>query len=149
LKGLVDITCIVYLDDILVFLQTEEEHVAYVKEVLQRLREARLFVKLLKCEWYTQRTEYLGYIVSPEGVSIDANRVKTIQDWLKLKTVRDIWVFIGFMNYYRRFIEGFSKIALPLTKLTQKGPGAARGGYAQRREESQGIDLGKEGEEAF
>jgi hypothetical protein len=149
LKGLVDITCIVYLDDILVFSQTEEEHVAHVKEVLQRLREARLFVKLSKCEWHTQRTEYLGYIVSPEGVSIDANRVKTIQDWPKPKTVRDIRVFIGFMNYYRRFIEGFSKIALPLTKLTQKGPGAARGGHAQRREESQGIDLGKEGEEAF
>jgi hypothetical protein len=58
-------------------------------------------------------------------------------------------VFISFINYYRRFIEGFSKIALPLTKLTQKGPGAARGGYAQRREESQRINLGKEGEQAF
>jgi hypothetical protein len=149
LTGLVDITCIVYLDDILVFSETEKEHVTHVKEVLQRLREAKLFVKLSKCEWHTQRTEYLGYIVSPEGVSIDTNRVKTVQDWPKPKTVRDIRVFIGFMNYYRRFIEGFSKIALPLTKLTQKGPGAARGGHAQRREESQGINLGKEGEQAF
>jgi hypothetical protein len=149
LSGLVDITCIVYLDDILIFSDTEKEHEAHVKEVLQRLREAKLFVKLSKCEWHTQRTEYLGYIVSPEGVSVDTNRVKTIQDWPKPRTVRDIRVFIGFMNYYRRFIHGFSKLALPLTKLTQKGPGAARGGHAQKKEESQGINLGKEGEQAF
>jgi hypothetical protein len=136
LAGLVDVTCIVYLDDILVFSDNEEEHVEYVKEVLRRLRKARLFIKLSKCEWHTRRTEYLGYIISPKGVSIDPERVKTIQDWLKPKSVRDIRVFIGFMNYYRRFIAGFSKLALLLTKLTQKAPNAARGGHAQRREES-------------
>jgi hypothetical protein len=146
---LIDITCIVYLDDVLIFSDTEEEHVAHVKEILQRLREAKLFVKLSKCEWHTQRTEYLGYIVSPEGISIDQERVKTISEWPKPRTVRDIRVFIGFMNYYRRFIAGFSKLALPLTKLTQKGPGAARGGHAQRKEESQAIQLGEEGERAF
>jgi hypothetical protein len=149
LAELVDVTCIVYLDDILVFSDNEEEHVEYVKEVLRRLRKARLFIKLLKCEWHTRCTEYLGYIISPEGVSIDPERVKTIQDWLKPKSVRDIRVFIGFMNYYRRFIAGFSKLALSLIKLTQKAPNAARGGYAQRREESQTINLGKEGELAF
>jgi hypothetical protein len=63
--------------------------------------------------------------------------------------VRDIRVFIGFINYYRRFIAGFSKLALPLTKLTQKGPGAARGSHAQRKEESHAIDLGAEGDKAF
>jgi hypothetical protein len=149
LVGLVDITCIVYLDDILIFSDTEEEHVVHVKEILQRLREAKLYVKLSKCEWHTQRTEYLGYIVSPEGISIDQERVKTISEWPKPQTVRDIRVFIGFMNYYRRFIAGFSKLALPLTKLTQKAPGAARGGHAQRKEESQAIQLGKESEQAF
>jgi hypothetical protein len=149
LAGLVDITCIVYLDDILIFSDTEEEHVEHVKEVLGRLRKAKLFVKLSKCEWHTQRTEYLGYIVTPDGISIDQDRVKTIVDWPKPRTVRDIRVFIGFMNYYRRFIAKFSKLALPLTKLTQKGPNAARGGHAQRREESQTIQLGAEGEESF
>jgi hypothetical protein len=143
LAGLVDVTCIVYLDDVLIFSDTEEEHVTHVKEVLQRLRDARLFVKLSKCEWHTRRTEYLGYIVSSDGISIDKDRVKTISEWPKPRTVRDIRVFLGFMNYYRRFIAGFSKLALPLTKLTQKGPGAARGGHAQRREESHVIDLGK------
>jgi hypothetical protein len=149
LVGLVDVTCIVYLDDVLIFSETEKEHVSHVREVLQRLREAKLFVKLSKCEWHTQRTEYLGYIVSPEGISIDKDRVKTISEWPKPRTVRDIRVFIGFMNYYRRFIAGFSKLALPLTKLTQKGPGAARGGHAQRKEESHAIDLGAEGDKAF
>jgi hypothetical protein len=149
LAGLVDITCIVYLDDVLIFSDTEEEHERHVKEVLHRLREAKLFVKLSKCEWHTQRTEYLGYIITPEGISIDTDRVKTITEWPKPRTVRDIRIFIGFMNYYRRFISNFSKLALPLTKLTQKGPNAARGGHAQRKEESQMIDLGPEGDQAF
>jgi hypothetical protein len=68
----------VYLDDILIFSGTEEEHVAHVKEVLRRLRKAKLYLKLPKCEWHTQRTEYLGYIVSPDGISVDPDRVKTI-----------------------------------------------------------------------
>ncbi|KAH6480324.1 hypothetical protein HBI55_254530 [Parastagonospora nodorum] len=149
LAGLMDISCIVYLDDILVFSDTEEEHVVHVKEVLQRLRDAKLYIKLSKCEWHTQRTEYLGYIISPEGVSVDQDRVKTIQDWPLPRTVREIRVFIGFMNYYRRFIAGFSRLALPLTILTQKTPGAARGGPQMRREESQTLKIGPEGVQAF
>jgi len=149
LIGLIDVTCIVYLDDVLIFSGTEEEHVEHVREILQRLREAKLYVKLSKCEWHTQRTEFLGYIVTPEGVTVDQERIKTIQEWPLPKTVRDIRVFVGFMNYYRRFIAKFSKLALPLTKLTQKGPGAARGGHAMRREESQPLDLGEEGRKAF
>lgn len=141
LIGLVDVTCIVFLDDILVFSKTEEEHVGHVKEVLSRLREADLFVHLDKCEWHSRRTEYLGYIISPEGVSMDLARVKTIQEWPVPRTVRDIRVFIGFMNYYRRFIAGFSRLALPLTKLTQKAPNSARKGHAMRREESQPLHL--------
>ena len=120
LAGLVDVTCIVYLDDILIFSNSEEEHTGHVREVLERLRKAKLYVKLSKCEWHTDRTEYLGYVVSPEGVSIDPERVKTIQDWPLPASVRDIRVFVGFMNYYRRFIEGFSRIVLPLTTLTKK-----------------------------
>jgi hypothetical protein len=149
LAGLVDVTCIVYLDDILIFSNTEEEHVKHVKEVLHRLRDAKLFLKLPKCEWHTQRTEYLGYIVSPEGIEVDEKRIQTILEWPEPRTVREIRVFIGFMNYYRRFIANFSRLALPLTKLTQKGPEAARGGHAQRREESQVLDLDKEAKEAF
>lgn len=149
LQGLVDITCVVYLDDILVFSDSEEEHTEHVREVLRRLREAKLFVKLSKCEWHKRETEFLGYIITPYGVQVDPDRVKTIQSWPMPRSVRDIRVFIGFMNYYRRFIRGFSRIALPLTRLTAKEPGAAKGGHAQRREESQPLLLNQEAVAAF
>jgi hypothetical protein len=149
LAGLVDICCIVYLDDILVFSDSEEEHVGHVKEVLDRLLQAKLFIKASKCEWHTRHTEYLGFIISPEGISVDPARVKTVKEWPLPKTVRDIRVFIGFMNYYRRFIHGFSRIALPLTRLTQKGPGSARKGRAMRQEESQPLEIGPEGRKAY
>lgn len=149
LIDLVDVTCIVYLDDILIFSDTKEQHIKHVKQVLTRLRQSKLFIKTSKCEWHTRKTEFLGFIVSPKGVEIDPERVKTIQEWPLPKTVRDIRIFIGFINYFRKFIAQFSKIALPLTKLTQKGPDAARGGHAQRREESQAISLSKEAIEAF
>jgi hypothetical protein len=80
LARLIDITCIVYLDNILIFSDTKEEHKAHVKEILQRLRDAKLFVKLSKCEWHTQRTKYLRYIVSPNRISVNSNRVKTISE---------------------------------------------------------------------
>jgi hypothetical protein len=149
LQGLVDVSCIVYLDDILIFSDTMEQHTQHVKEILNRLRNARLYIKLSKCEWHTQRTEYLGYVISPDGVSIDEARVKTIQEWPQPRTVRDIRVFIGFMNYYRRFINGFSKLALPLTILTQKQPGSAKRGHEMRKEESQRLEIGAEGQQAF
>ena len=149
LAGLIDVSCIVYLDDILIFSDTEEEHREHVKEILQRLREARLFAKLSKCEFHTKETEYLGYVVTPDGVKIDPERVRTILEWPIPKTVRDIRIFIGFMNYYRRFIQSFSKLATPLNKLTQKGPNAAKGGHAQRKEESKSLDIGQEGMAAF
>jgi hypothetical protein len=149
LAGLVDVTCIVYLDDILIFSNSKEEHTEHVREVLDRLRKAKLYVKLSKCEWNTDRTEYLGYVVTPEGVSINPERVKTIQDWPLPTSMRDIRVFVGFMNYYRRFIKGFSRIVLPLTSLTKKEPGQARGGPAIRREESVTLKLSEEAKRAF
>lgn len=149
LAGLVDVSCIVYLDDILIFSNNKEDHIRHVREVLARLREFALFVKMEKCDWHTDHTEYLGYIISPAGVSIDPERVKTIQKWPMPATVRDVRVFIGFMNYYRRFIANFSKLALALTKLTQKTPNSARGGPAQRREESQPLQIGPEARESF
>jgi hypothetical protein len=72
------VTCIVYLDDILIFSNSKEEHTEHVREVLDRLRKAKLYVKLSKCEWNTDCIEYLGYVVTPEGVSINLERVKTI-----------------------------------------------------------------------
>jgi hypothetical protein len=78
LTGLIDIIYIIYLDNILIFLDTEEEHKRYVKEVLERLHEYKLYVNLKKCEWHIDCTKYLGYIISLAGISIDLERVKTI-----------------------------------------------------------------------
>jgi uncharacterized protein (DUF362 family) len=80
LAGLVNVTCIMYLDNILIFSNLEEEHVRHIKEVLRRLRDAKLYLKLPKCKWHTQRTKYLGYVVTPKGIEINQERVKTIQE---------------------------------------------------------------------
>lgn len=149
LAGLVDITCIVYLDDILIFSDNLSDHKQHVREVLQRLREAKLFINPQKCEWHTDTTEYLGFVVTAEGLTINPDRLEAIRSWPMPTCVRDIRVFIGFMNYYRRFIANFSRIALPLTALTKKGPDSARQGPAMRREESVALNLGPEGRKAF
>ena len=117
LVGLVDVTCVVYLDDILVFSETTAEHWRHVKEVLQRLRQFQLFANRKKCEFFTTRVEYLGFIVSTAGVEMDTRRVETIRDWPTPKTYREVQVFLGFANFYRRFIHHYSAIAAPLTSL--------------------------------
>jgi len=149
LSDLVDRICVVYLDDILIYSRTTEDHIEHVKAVLDRLREYKLFVNLDKCEFHTQRTEYLGYIVTPDGLSIDNSRVATIQEWPEPESVREIRIFVGFVNYYRRFVHNFSRIVAPLNEMTKKGPGCARGGYAQRREESAELKLTPEAKGAF
>ena len=117
LVGLVDVTCVVYLDDILIFSETPADHWRHVKEVLQRLRQFQLYANRKKCEFFTTRVEYLGFIVSTAGVEMDARRVETIRDWPTPKTYREVQVFLGFANFYRRFIHHYSAIAAPLTSL--------------------------------
>lgn len=149
LSDLVDRICVVYLDDILIYSRTAEDHVEHVRMVLDRLREYKLYAKLEKCEFHTQQTEYLGYIVTPDGLSIDTSRVATIQEWPEPTSVREIRIFVGFVNYYRRFVHNFSRIVAPLNEMTKKGPGCARGGHAQRREESVELELTPEARRAF
>ena len=117
LAGLVDVTCVVYLDDILIYSSDPAEHWQHVKQVLERLRQFQLYASLKKCQFYTTHVEFLGFVVSTEGVAMDAERVATIKDWPKPKTYRDVQVFLGFANFYRRFIYGYSSIAAPLTDL--------------------------------
>jgi transposase InsO family protein len=145
----IDVICVVYLDDILVYSDSEEEHIQHVQLVLERLLEYGLYVKLSKCEFHITRTEFLGFVVSPNGVEADKERLRTIQEWPEPTSVRDVRVFMGFVNYYRRFVKGFSSLAAPLNKLTQKGTGSAIGGHAQRKEESVPLDIGQEGRAAF
>ena len=109
LREYLDDFCIAYMDDVLVYTNgTLSEHVQHVRTVLEKLKERGLYVKLEKCEFHTQKTRFLGFIISPEGITMDPDRISTIVDWPALKSVHDLQVFLGFANFYRRFIEGYS-----------------------------------------
>jgi hypothetical protein len=117
LKGLVDVSCVVYLDDILIYSRNREKHAQHVKEVLKRLRKHNLYAKLSKCNFGVERVEFLGHILSPEGIQMDTRKLSAIASWPEPRSYRDVQVFLGFANYYRRFIYGFSKIAAPLNEI--------------------------------
>ena len=91
-----------------------------MKEVLKHLCKAGLYAKAEKCEFHSESVEYLGYILSPSGLTMSDDKVKIIQDWLEPKKVKDIQFFLGFTNFYRRFIFNYSDIVIPLTCLTWK-----------------------------
>ena len=107
----------VYLDDILIFSKTLEEHISHVRTALERLRTAKLYGRLHKCEFFRKTVEYLGYIVSSEGVKASEEKIRAIIDWPQPTSVRDVRSFLGLANYYRRFVKNFSKVARPLTDL--------------------------------
>ena len=110
----------VYMDDILVFTETLEQHYNVVRRVLQILRENNLFLKAEKCTFGVATVEYLGLILSPGQVAMDPVKVAGVRDWPSPKTVKEVQSFLGFVNFYRRFIENFSHIAHPLHHLTRK-----------------------------
>ncbi|RVW95658.1 Transposon Ty3-I Gag-Pol polyprotein [Vitis vinifera] len=120
-KSYLDQFVVVFIDDILVYSRSREEHEGHLSIVLQTLRDKQLYAKLKKCEFWLDRISFLGHVVSNDGISVDPGKVDVVANWRRPSTVTEIRSFLGLAGYYRRFIEGFSKIALPLTKLTQKG----------------------------
>lgn len=112
---------IIYLDDILVYSRTPEEHLRHVRLVLERLRAAKLFAKKEKCTFAAAEVEFLGHVVSQDGIKMDGAKVKAIVDWPQPMTVTDLRSFLGLANFYRRYIRDFSAIAAPLTELLKKG----------------------------
>jgi RNase H-like domain found in reverse transcriptase/Reverse transcriptase (RNA-dependent DNA polymerase) len=126
LREFIDIFVVVYLDDIIVFSQTLKEHIQHVRRILTRLREAGLYLKLSKCRFHAREINYLGYLVSSEGISVEPARVETIISWPEPQNIRDIQSFLGFANFYRRFIRNFAKITVPLTDLLKKANREAR-----------------------
>ena len=111
---------VVYLDDILVFSKNEKDHENHVRLVLEKLCSAGLYAKLEKCVFHQPQIEFLGYIISGEGLSMDPKKIEAVISWKRPSTVRDVWCFLGFANFYWIFIQNYSKIAAPLTKLTCK-----------------------------
>ena len=101
LGTLVDIICVVYLDDILIYLNNEDKHVEHVKQVLRQLRAQGLYAKLLKYIFYIKNIKFLGFIITPNSIIMDPAYIKDIKKWPKPKSYRDIQVFLGFTNFYR------------------------------------------------
>ncbi|SPC62201.1 related to pol protein [Ustilago sp. UG-2017b] len=118
-RDIIGVYVVVYLDDFLIFSNTEESHVKHVTEVLTRLRSNRLFAKLSKCEFHTKTVEFLGYIIKPTGIEMDPEKVRTVKEWPMPESIHDIQWFLGFANFYRRFIAHFARIAKPLTSLVK------------------------------
>ena len=119
-SNLLDVCVVIYLDDILIYLNNMSKHHRHVKEVLKHLHKAGLYAKAEKCEFHSESVEYLGYILSPSGLTMPDNKVKIIQDWLEPKKVKDIQSFLDFTNFYCRFIFNYLDIVIPLTRLTRK-----------------------------
>ena len=120
-KDFLDDFLVVYLDDLLIYSNTPQEHKRHVRLVLQRLREAGLYLKLEKSVFNAEEVPFLGFIISPEGTRMDPSKVDAITSWPEPKSSHDIQVFLGLANFYRRFVNGYSKIVAPLTDLLKKG----------------------------
>ena len=114
LGTLVDTIYVVYLDNILIYLNNKDKYVKHVKQVLKQLRTWGLYAKLLKYIFYTKNVKFLGFIITPRGIIIDPTYVKAIKEQPKPKSYRDIQVFLSFANFYRRFIQNYLDIAYPL-----------------------------------
>ena len=111
---------IVFIDDILVYSGSSEEHSEHMRIVLQTLRERQLYAKLSKCQFWLNKVIFLGHVISVEGVSVDPQKIEAVVNWKPPKNVSEVRSFLGLAGYYRKFVEGFSKIAASLTKLTRK-----------------------------
>jgi hypothetical protein len=115
-----DIFVFAYLDDILVYSENEKNYVKHVTLVLEALEKADMGLHPEKCVFHAKKIEFLGYILTQDGIKIDPAKVKAVLDWPIPKIVTEIQKFIGFANFYRRFIKGYSGITTSLTNLIKK-----------------------------
>nr|GFA37265.1 hypothetical protein [Tanacetum cinerariifolium] len=119
-KPYLDKFVIVFIDDILIYLKNEQDHIEYLKLILGLLKKEKLYAKFSKCEFWILRVQFLGHVIDSQGIHVDPAKTESIKDWTSPKIPTEICQFLGLIGYYRRFIAGFSKIAKPMTKLTQK-----------------------------
>ncbi|KAJ0557459.1 putative nucleotidyltransferase, Ribonuclease H [Helianthus annuus] len=119
-KPYLDKFVIVFIDDILIYSKSQFEHCQHLHALLTLLRKEKLYAKFSKCEFWLQEVQFLGHMVNHEGIHVDPAKIEAITNWKVPQTAMEIRSFIGLAGYYRRFIKDFSKIAVPLTKLTCK-----------------------------
>ena len=109
-----------FVNDVLVETETKEGHDKIVEEILKRLEENNLYVKPEKYIWKVRKIEFLGVVIGPNGIEIKKEKVDRVLSWLEPKNVKDIRKFLGFVNYYRRFIKNFAWVTRPMNMLTRK-----------------------------
>jgi hypothetical protein len=112
--------CSAYMDDVIIFSETLQEHTEHVQKVLTKLKEAALQADIKKSEFNVEKTKFLGLLVSKDGLEMDPEKIKTILDWEQPRNLTEVQGFVGFCNFYRRFIRGFSKLVKLLTELSRK-----------------------------
>nr|GFC16597.1 putative reverse transcriptase domain-containing protein [Tanacetum cinerariifolium] len=119
-KPYLDKFMIIFINDMLIYSKDEKEHEEHLKEILELLKKEELYAKFSKCEFWIPKVQFLGHVIDSQGIHVDPAKIESIKDWASPKSLTEIRQFLGLAGYYRRFIEGFSKIAKPMTKLTQK-----------------------------
>jgi len=119
-KPYLDNFAVVFIDDILIYSRTLDEHTHHLRIALDVLRRNELDAKFSKCEFCLEKVAFLGHVVSSEGVSVDPQKIEAVTNWPRPKNPTEVWSFLGLAGYYRRFVHDFSKIATPLTNLTRK-----------------------------
>ncbi|GJV57710.1 putative reverse transcriptase domain-containing protein [Tanacetum coccineum] len=120
-KPYLDKFVIVFIDDILIYSKDKKEHKEHLKAILELLKKEKLYAKFSKCEFWIPKVQFPGHVIDSRGIHVDPAKIESIKDWASPKTSTEIRQFLGLAGYYRRFIEGFSKISKSMTKLTQKG----------------------------
>jgi hypothetical protein len=126
LRPYMDDFVVCYLDDILIYSEDPAQHEGHVTKVLERLREYGLYCKAEKCEFSVKKVGFLGFVISPDGIEMEADRIATIEDWPTPKSVKDVQVLMGFTNFYRRFVKKYAKVTAPITDLLKKPDGSAK-----------------------
>nr|GFC63919.1 putative reverse transcriptase domain-containing protein [Tanacetum cinerariifolium] len=119
-KPYLDKFMIFFIDDILIYSKDEKEHEEHFKAILELLKKEELYAKFSKCEFWIPKVQFLGHVIDSQGIHVDLAKIEFVKDWASPKSPTKIRQFLGLAGYYRRFIEGYSKIAKPMTKLTQK-----------------------------
>jgi len=112
---------VVFINDTLVYSKTKEEHAKHLRTVLQTLEEHKLYAKFKKCDFWMEKVHFLGHVIFKAGVSVDLAKVKAVINWPRPTNITEVCTFRGQAGYYRRFVEGFSKLALALSKMLRKG----------------------------
>ena len=119
-RDMIDLGLIAYIDDLLIYATTVEKHDEVVLEVLKRLRDNKLAISAEKCEWRKQEVEFLGYLIGRDGIRMSPEKIEAVLAWKSPSSLVEVQQFLGFANFYRRFIENYSRVARPLTELTKK-----------------------------